>query len=51
MPKKLIANMTNTAFLALICMALALAVAKYFRHQPSVEVPSAVASGVERKSS
>jgi hypothetical protein len=33
--------------LALICMALALVVAKYLRQQSSVEFPSAVASGVE----
>jgi len=33
--------------LALICMALALVVAKYSRQQPSVQFPSAVASGVE----
>ena len=37
-------------FFALICMALALVVAKYSRQQPSVEFPSAVASGgAERK--
>ena len=30
--------------LALICMALALVVTKYSRHQPSVEFPLAVAS-------
>jgi hypothetical protein len=33
--------------LALICMALALVVAKYSRQQASVEFPSAIASGVE----
>jgi len=33
--------------LALICMALALVVAKYSRQQPSVQFPSAVASAVE----
>jgi hypothetical protein len=33
--------------LALICMALALVVAKYSRQQSSVQFPSAVASGVE----
>ena len=33
--------------LALICMALALVVAKYSRQQASVELPSAIASGVE----
>jgi len=33
--------------LALICMALALVVAKYSRQQPSVQFSSAVASGVE----
>jgi hypothetical protein len=33
--------------LALICMALALVVAKYCRQQTSVDVPSAIASGVE----
>jgi hypothetical protein len=32
---------------ALICMALALVVAKYCRQQPSVEFPSAIAGGVE----
>jgi len=33
--------------LALICIALALVVAKYSRQHPSVEFPSAAASGVE----
>lgn len=33
--------------LALICMALALVVAKYSRQQASVEFSSAVVSGVE----
>jgi hypothetical protein len=33
--------------LALICMALALVLAKYSRQQASVELPSAIASGVE----
>jgi hypothetical protein len=33
--------------LALICMALALLVAKYLRQQPSVQFPSAIVSGVE----
>jgi hypothetical protein len=33
--------------LALICMALALVVAKYSRQQPSVQFPSAAANGVE----
>jgi|AmaraimetFIIA100_FD_contig_31_37862725_length_380_multi_5_in_0_out_0_1 hypothetical protein len=34
--------------LALVCMALALVVAKCLRQQPSVEFPSAVASGIEK---
>jgi hypothetical protein len=33
--------------LALICMALALVLAKYSRQRASVDVPSAIASGVE----
>ena len=32
--------------LALICMALALVLAKYSRQQPSMEFPSAVGSGL-----
>jgi hypothetical protein len=33
--------------IALICMALALVLAKYSRQQASVDVPSAIANGVE----
>ena len=33
--------------LALVCMALALVVAKYSRQQPPVKFPSPIANGVE----
>jgi hypothetical protein len=49
-PMSLLHNRTHSEYglvLALICMALALVVAKYLRQQSSVEFPSAVASGVE----